>query len=84
MHITGIQSKFTKTNSKKFKRYVSPGSAFALSTFESWYRDAVLDTVRLTASKIKGCKSLKFCNHLPIVHPNVYQPQVHLQTSRYF
>ena len=40
---------------KKFKRSVSPESAFALSTFRSWYRDAVLGTVRLTASKIKGC-----------------------------
>ena len=49
--------KIHKNKLKKFKRYVSPGSAFALSTFESWYRDAVLDTVRLTASKIKGCKS---------------------------
>ena len=57
---------------------------FALPTFGSWYRDAVLDTVRLTADKIKGCKSLRLDNHLPIVHPNVYQPQVRLQTSRYF
>ena len=41
-----IQSKFTKTSWKKFKRSVSPGSAFALWTFWSLYRDAVLGTVR--------------------------------------
>lgn len=54
---------------KNFKHYVSPGSAFALLTFETWYRDPVLDTVRLTANKIKSCKSLMLLNHLPIVHP---------------
>ena len=40
--------------------------------------------VRLNANKIKGYKSLRLFNHLPIVHPNVYQPQVHQQTSRHF
>ena len=79
-----MQPKFTKTSFKKFKRSLSPGSTFALSTFWSWYSDAVLGTVRLIANKIKGCKSLRLFNQLPIVHPNVYHPQVHQQTSRHF
>ena len=76
--------KFTKTSQKFFKRSLSTRSAFALSIFGSWYSDAVLGTVRLIANKIKGCKSLRLFNHLPIVHPNVYQPChkyiVHQQT----
>ena len=78
------KDKIHKNKLKKLKRSISPRSAFALSTFGSWYSNAVHGTVRLTASKIKACKSLRFFNHLPVVHPNVYQPKVHLQTSRCF
>ena len=50
------EAKIHKNKLKKFKRSLSPGSAFALSTFGSWYSDAVLGTVRLIANNIKGCK----------------------------
>ena len=74
-------AKLHKIKLKNFKQSLSLGFAFALSTFGSWYSDAVLGTVPLIANKIKGCGSLRLFNHFPIVHPNVYQPQVHQQTS---
>ena len=60
-----MQPKFTKiqTVSQAWIRI-----NFALSTFGSWYSDAVLGTVRLIANKIKGCKSLRllsFTNSTP-------------------
>ena len=61
-------AKIHKNELKNVKRSLSPGSAFALSTFGSLYSEAVLGTVRLIANKIKGCKSLRLFNHLPIVH----------------
>ena len=68
-----MQPTFTKNKLnklKKFKRSLSPGSAFALSIFGSRYSDAVLGTVRLIANKIKGCGWLRLFNHLPINSPS--------------
>ena len=48
------KDKIHKNKLKKLKRSISPRSAFALSTFGSWYSNAVHGTVRLTASKIKA------------------------------
>ena len=43
-----------KNKQKKiFKWPLSSGSSFVLSTFGSWYSDAVLGTVRLNANKIE-------------------------------
>lgn len=39
-------------------------------------RDAAHDSVRLDASKIKGCKSLRLFYQLAMVHPNVYRQEV--------
>ena len=64
-----MQPKFTKQALKNVKRSLSPGSAFALSTFGSWYSGTVLGTVRLITNKIKGCGSLRLSNHLPISPP---------------
>ena len=74
-------AKIHKNKLQKFQTVSQSWIRICFVNIRELYSEAVLGTLRLIENKIKGCKSLRPFNHLPIVHPNVYQPKVHQHFS---